>query len=71
MNVSKKGKITVQEMKVLSNYKHRHVLSLASYHDSPFVTGSNDPPHSKTELLNIETLQWETKIDFPDERYFS
>ena len=69
MNISKNGSITVKKEKS-SIYEHKKVLSLASYRGSPFVTGSYDPDHNKTELLNIDQMRWERKPDFPETRYF-
>ena len=68
MKISKNGTLTIKE-EISSKYEHRDVLSLASYRGSPFVTGSYSPNHSKTELLNIDEMQWETKADFPSNRY--
>ena len=64
MKISKNGTLTVKK-EISSKYEHRDVLSLASYRGSPFVTGSFGPFHNKTELLNINEMQWETKADFP------
>ena len=69
MNIGKNGTITIKE-EISSDYEHKKVLSLASYKGLPFVTGCDNPGHSKTELLNIEKMRWETKIDFPETRYF-
>ena len=69
MNISKNGALTIKK-EISSEYEHQHVLSLASYRESPFITGSENPNHSKTELLNINTMQWETKAEFPLNRYF-
>ena len=68
LNVSKNGTITIKK-EISSKYEHRYVLSLASYRGSPFVTGSYKPEHNKAELLNINEIQWETKADFPSNRY--
>ena len=68
MKISEKGKIIIKK-EISSDYKHGEVESLASYKQSPFVTGSFDPTNSKTELLNISKMQWETKADFPSVRY--
>ena len=70
LNISINGALTITN-EPSSKYKHRRVLSLASYRGSPFVTGSFDPHHSKTELLNIDDMQWETKTDFPTKRYYN
>ena len=67
MNISKKGRLAI-EKEVSSNYEHRYVLSLASYRGLPFVTGSNEPYHNKSELLNIKSKQWEQKADYPKNR---
>ena len=64
LNISKNGTFTIKK-EISSNYKHKKVLSLASYRGSPFVTGSYDPGHNKTELLNVAKMQWETNADFP------
>ena len=69
MNISKNGTISVKE-EISSDYEHKKVLSLASYKGRPFVTGSYDPYHNKTELLNINEMRWITKTDFPETRYF-
>ena len=69
LNISKNGTITIKQ-EISSDYEHKKVLSLASYRGLPFVTGSYDPGHSKTELLNVEKMQWETNADFPETRLF-
>ena len=69
MNISKNGTISVKE-EISSDYEHKKVLSLASYKERPFVTGSYDPYHNKTELLDIKKMRWRTKTDFPETRYF-
>ena len=68
MKILKNGTLTI-ENKISSKYEHRFVLSLASYRGSPFVTGSDKPNHNITELLNINQMQWETKAEFPSNRY--
>ena len=68
LNISRNGTITIKK-EISSDYEHNKVLSLASYRGLPFVTGSYDPDHSKTEWLNIEKMRWETKTDFPRNRY--
>ena len=69
MNISRNGTITIKK-EISSDYEHNKVLSLASYRGFPFVTGSYDPDHNKTEWLNIEKMRWETKTDYPETRYF-
>ena len=64
LNISKNGTLTIKK-EISSHYEHKKVLSLASYRGSPFVTGSYDPGHNKTELLNVAKMQWETNADFP------
>ena len=68
MNISKNGTLTIKK-EISSKYEHRDVSSLATYRKSPFITGNYHPYHNKTELLNINTMQWETKADFPVNRY--
>ena len=69
LNISKSGTLTIKK-EISSKAHHRYVLSLSSYRGSPFVTGSNNPSHSKTELLDINDMQWKTKANFPSNRYF-
>ena len=63
LNISKTGTLTIKK-EISSKYEHQDVSSLASYRGSPFVTGGYNPNHNKTELLNINTMQWETKAEF-------
>ena len=67
MIISKNETLTIKK-EISSEYEHQQVLSLASYRGSPFVTGSSWPENNKTELLNINEMQWETKADFPSNR---
>ena len=71
MNISKNGTLTIKKNEISSKYEHYKVISLASYRGSPFVTGSYNPNHSKTELLNIDDMKWKTKTDFPSNGYLS
>ena len=68
-SISKTGTLTIKQ-EISSKYDHDFALSLASYRGSPFVTGGGSPDHSKTELLNINEMQWETKANYPLSRYF-
>ena len=49
-----------------STFSHVYVLSLASYRQSPFVTGGGNPTYGlKTEILNHESGQWNQEEDYP------
>ena len=48
-----------------SNYPHAGVNSLGVYGNKPFVTGSDNPPNKKTEILDYETKQWMLVTDYP------
>ena len=48
-----------------SNYPHAGVNSLGVYGNKPFVTGSDNPPNKKTEILDYETMQWMLVTDYP------
>ena len=50
-----------------SKYSHRQTLGLANYKNRALTTGCNtsNECYVKTELLNMETLQWSDGPDFP------
>ena len=53
------------ELEPESNYPHAGVNALGVYRNQPFVTGSDDPPNTKTEILDNESNQWMEGTDFP------
>ena len=73
MRISRNGTPNIKK-EISSDYGH-YRGSLSSYRGSPFVTGGdlgsglmNSASHRadrKTELLNLTTMQWERKADFP------
>ena len=48
-----------------SNYPHDWVESLGVYRGNPFVTGSHQPPNTKTEILDYASNQWIMGEDYP------
>ena len=48
-----------------SNYPHDWVESLGVYRGNPFVTGSFQPPNTKTEILDYASNQWIMGEDYP------
>ena len=51
---------------VSSKFPHSRVLTLGSYRNLPFVTGSwTSSPNRKTEILNYGLGEWEIAADYP------
>ena len=55
---------SVEEAKS-TNFKHYAIDQLATYHDKPLTTGSWKPNHVKTEIMSLETGEWESEPDYP------
>ena len=48
-----------------SNYPHKETFGLGRYLGMPFTSGSFNPHNAKTEIMNIETLEWSETTDYP------
>ena len=48
--------------------KHNYIHQLATYRGQPLTTGSQKPNHAKTEIMGLETGEWEFG---PDYRFYS
>ena len=48
-----------------SKFPHYDVMSLGSYRNSPFVTGSYETNGLKTEILDYDSEKWEQLADYP------
>ena len=48
-----------------STFKHRGIHQLAKYRGQPLTTGSWGPDHAKTEIMSLETGEWESGPDYP------
>ena len=51
-----------------SKYSHRLVYGMANYQGKALTTGCNDPPDpcmDKTELMNMNTLEWADGPNYP------
>ena len=46
-------------------YEHKYINQLATYLGKPLTTGSADPNHTKTEIMSLETGEWESGQDYP------
>ena len=46
-------------------FEHDYILHLATYLGRPFTTGSYSPNHAKTEIMSLETGEWESGPDYP------
>ena len=55
---------SVKEAKSTSSI-HNNILHLATYRGQPFTTGSWIPDHAKTEIMNLESGDWESGPDYP------
>ena len=40
-------------------------MQLATYRGQPLTTGSQKPNHAKTEIMSLETGEWESGPDYP------
>ena len=49
-----------------SKFSHRYTLGLGNYQGKALTTGCNDASscYAKTELMNMETLEWSTGPDY-------
>ena len=47
-----------------TNFEH-NIQQLATYRGQPLTTGSQKPNHAKTEIMSLETAQWESGPDYP------
>ena len=54
-----------------SKYSHLYTNGLANYKNKALTTGCHTPSecYIKTELLDMETLQWSDGPDYPFARY--
>ena len=56
--------ISVEEAKS-TTFKHDWIFHLAKYLGQPFTTGSDYPSHAKTEIMRLESGEWESGPDYP------
>ena len=40
-------------------------MRLATYRRQPLTTGSDYPKHAKTEIMSLDTGEWESGPDYP------
>jgi len=40
-------------------------MRLATYRGQPLTTGSDYPKHAKTEIMSLDTGEWESGPDYP------
>ena len=55
--------ISVEEAKS-TTFEHDSIYHLAKYLGQPFTTGSYLPSHAKTEIMRIESGEWESGPDY-------
>ena len=48
-----------------TTFEHKYIFQLATYRGQPLTTGSYDPNHVKTEIMSLETGEWESGPDYP------
>ena len=48
-----------------TTFVHNYISQLATYLGKPLTTGSADPNHAKTEIMSLETGEWESAPDYP------
>ena len=48
-----------------TTFAHSNILHLATYLGQPLTTGSSNPDHAKTEIMNLESGEWESGPDYP------
>ena len=51
-----------------TTFEHGWIYHLAKYLGQPFTTGSSgyfDPSHAKTEIMRLESGEWESGPDYP------
>ena len=46
-------------------FEHHYINQLATYRGQPLTTGSWKPNHAKTEIMSLETGEWESGPDYP------
>ena len=56
--------MSVEQAK-FTTFKHSSIYHLAKYHGRPFTTGSWSPHHAKTEIMHLESGEWESGPDYP------
>ena len=57
--------ISVEEAKS-TTFEHDYIYHLAKYLGQPFTTGSGwGPYHAKTEIMRLESGEWESGPDYP------
>ena len=45
--------------------EYHYIYHLAKYRGQPFTTGSHNPDHAKTEIMRLESGEWESGPDYP------
>ena len=48
-----------------TTFEHHYIMQLATYRGQPLTTGSYKPNHAKTEIMSLETGEWESGPDYP------
>ena len=48
-----------------TTFEHNYIIQLATYRGQPLTTGSQKPNHAKTEIMSLETGEWESGPDYP------
>ena len=58
--------MSVEEAKS-TTFEHYSIYHLAKYRGQPFTTGSWSPDrqHAKTEIMRLESGEWESGPDYP------
>ena len=47
-----------------TTFEHNYIIQLATYRGQPLTTGSQKPNHAKTEIMSLETGEWESGPDY-------
>ena len=56
--------MSVEEAKS-TTFEHSGIYHLAKYRGQPLTTGSYNPFHAKTEIMRLESAEWESGPDYP------
>ena len=48
-----------------STHAHRATNSIASFKGAPFITGSYDPSHAQTEIMDLISMDWIEAENYP------
>ena len=48
-----------------TTFTHYHINHLAKYLGQPFTTGDGWHGHAKTEIMRLESGEWESGPDYP------